>query len=202
MLRSLNTTAALGKRARNPKITTLLRLVDDPDQHIYQSIAPLIIERGHKAVHYLQVASETTANPLVRERCEEMLSAIAIQFPAAPAPVKEIGPEIVQLVQRMGGDMEVMAILASASYTYQPPPERLYRDLLDVYGIVMAARCGGLLGETWSIVNDICKGERPSKHYTKDYIERRKHYVIHDKDAEQLVDAVCRHLRENPPKES
>lgn len=104
---------------------------------------------------------------------------------------KDATLDILKLIKSFGGSQACMKILAEASYDYKP---KATTGLLSEHYSLITRRV--ILGDCWSIIYDLEKNEEPSELYTKNFIEDRDQYKIHDRDAEKLVDAVCQYLRE------
>ncbi len=179
--------------AVKPQLQTLFRLIDDPDELIYSGISSRILEHGAHALPYIRVARETFPDDtLVQQRCDALEAIIHASLPRPAKPGRDDAlKNILRLIKSFGGSQACMKILAEASYDYKP---KTTTGLLSEYYSLITRRV--ILGDCWSIIYDLEKNEEPSELYTKNFIEDRDQYKIHDHAAEKLVDAVCQYLRE------
>ncbi len=179
--------------AVKPQLQTLFCLIDDPDELIYSGISARILEHGAHALPFIGEAREKFMHDaLVLQRCDTLEAFIHASLPRPAKPERDDAlKNILKLIRSFGGSQGCMKILAETSYDYIP---KATTGLLSEYYSLITRRV--ILGDCWSIIYDLEKNEEPSDLYTTNFIEDRKQYEIHDRDAEKLVDAVCRYLRE------
>lgn len=58
------------------EINALVKLLDDPDEEIYQHVQQRLLEYGNEAVNYLESAWEQSLNTLLQERIENIVHTI------------------------------------------------------------------------------------------------------------------------------
>lgn len=58
------------------EISALVKLLDDPDQEIYQHVEERLLEYGNEVIHYLENAWENSLDTLLQERIENIVHKI------------------------------------------------------------------------------------------------------------------------------
>lgn len=104
-----------------PKITALIKLLDDPDDKIFEQISEEILNLGSAAIPFLENAWENSFNAILQRRIEQLLHQIQFQL-------------IVKGIQEWGKSEEQSLLegaILVAKYQYADLDEGFIRDFID-----------------------------------------------------------------------
>jgi HEAT repeat protein len=163
---------------RPQALQSLLTFFDDPDEQVFASIRPLVLEHGRRAVKHL-IRLSTDADPLTRERAAELLAEIETGKPRLNCrPFTEIVRGI--------GFRRIQRALAECTYTVKGEMP-LASDLM-IFRVVLTAASA-----------EIDTGERVDVylHRGSECISAvLEHAVIHDPLVMEMATAALVYLNE------
>ena len=129
------------------ELNALIRLLDDPDEHVYGRIKDRIFSYGPQAIPSLEHAWENSFDNLIQERIENLIRSIQLE---------DLQEALKKWVDGGGADLLEGFMLASRYQYPDQDPEKLYKEVARIIQDVWLEMNNDLTGlEKVKVINHI-----------------------------------------------